>query len=198
MISDQKQKLTPIINTIAKPFANINPNIITLFGLIPPILYLISMNKGLYGWSVVFIILVSTDFIDGAVARMSGKVTKFGGVLDSTIDRISDVIIISAFGFSGIVSWWLVILLITFSFSISYIRSRAELASNGKLKLDVGLMQRTERIVLLGICSFLLFLDATFISFSYNLVFFLFGVTTFLSFGTVVQRLLVSYRSLNS
>lgn len=102
------------------------------------------------------------DIFDGRVARRSGLASVFGSFYDSTLDRISEVVV-----FVGILSLYndyrlelgdvgmiyTVVLVIAGSMMVSYTRARAE-----GLGLDckVGLMQRPERVVLIG-CSALFF-----------------------------------------
>jgi archaetidylinositol phosphate synthase len=93
------------------------------------------------------------DALDGALARIYGKVTAFGGFLDSLLDRYAD-----AFVFFGIIlgglcalSWGLVAL--TGSLLISYVRARAE-ATGVKME-SVGIAERAERLLILAIASFI-------------------------------------------
>lgn len=92
------------------------------------------------------------DIIDGAVARKSGKVTRFGALYDSTIDRYSEVTIFFGLGFYLIGNHFYLtsvaaVFAIGGSIMVSYIRARAE--SLG-FKANVGLARRQERIVILG------------------------------------------------
>src|SRR6185437_13696754 len=91
------------------------------------------------------------DLLDGMVARKFHKVTSFGGFLDSTMDRFSDFLVITAFSFGGIVRWDITALLFLFSFLTSYIRSRGELASQKHVSFAVGWIERPERLVLIFI-----------------------------------------------
>ena len=95
------------------------------------------------------------DVLDGAVARASGSQSRYGALLDSTIDRYSDVLplvgLIVAFKSAGFA---LVVpaLALLGSFSVSYVRARAE--SLGA-KLPALFMRRTERVLLLTLCLLL-------------------------------------------
>jgi CDP-diacylglycerol---glycerol-3-phosphate 3-phosphatidyltransferase len=101
------------------------------------------------------------DILDGQVARGTGLASAFGSFYDSTLDRISEIVV-----FLGIFSlyggghpdfphpWmvYVVALALAGSLMVSYTRARAE-----SLGLDckVGLMQRPERVVLIGVSSLL-------------------------------------------
>jgi CDP-diacylglycerol--glycerol-3-phosphate 3-phosphatidyltransferase len=92
------------------------------------------------------------DAIDGKLARHSGKVTRFGALYDSTLDRYSEVLF-----FFGLAYYFIqkgefptsvaVAVGLGGSLMVSYVRARAE-----GLGLDckVGMLQRAERILLLG------------------------------------------------
>ncbi|MFB2623302.1 CDP-alcohol phosphatidyltransferase family protein [Methanothermobacter sp. KEPCO-1] len=86
------------------------------------------------------------DVLDGAVARRRFSPTRFGGFLDSTLDRFSDGIIIigiTAGGFTGILTGMLAL---HSSLMVSYVRARAE--SEG-LECTVGVAERAERLIIL-------------------------------------------------
>jgi len=132
---------------------------------------------------------VLTDTLDGYVARNTGKVSVYGGFLDSTLDRASDFVIINAFAFAGLVNWRITLILTLLSFLISYTRSRAELAGGGKFKLDIGIMERTER--LLAMVLFLIIYTAFLPEYlwrTYNILEIGFIFLSLISLITVIQR----------
>jgi len=100
------------------------------------------------------------DALDGALARLYGEATKFGGFFDSLLDRYADAVILCGIILGGLteVSWGLAALV--GSLLVSYVRARAEAA--GVKMESVGLAERAERLVLLALASFLSFvwLDA--------------------------------------
>jgi archaetidylinositol phosphate synthase len=100
------------------------------------------------------------DALDGALARLYGEATKFGGFFDSLLDRYADAVILCGIILGGLteVSWGLAALI--GSLLVSYVRARAEAAG---VKMEtVGLAERAERLVLLALVSFISFvwLDA--------------------------------------
>lgn len=94
------------------------------------------------------------DVLDGAVARASGSVTKFGGFLDSTIDRYSEAIVLGGvliylLGTEEYRIGSLLIFVATVgSLLISYARARAEAAG---FQASVGLLARPERVLILAV-----------------------------------------------
>ena len=99
------------------------------------------------------------DIFDGQLARVSGMASKFGSFYDSTLDRISEIVVymglLSLYNSYGreLGDVWMVYAIFMAmggSLMVSYTRARAE-----GLGLDckVGVMQRPERVVLLGLGS---------------------------------------------
>lgn len=98
---------------------------------------------------------------DGAVARASNRVTKFGALFDSTLDRYSEFFVFLAIGyyFSSThhynTAFQLLMLVVVFvalsgSFMVSYVRARAE---GLDYECRIGLLQRPERVVIVGLSA---------------------------------------------
>jgi phosphatidylinositol phosphate synthase len=101
--------------------------------------------------TVVITLFVFNDMIDGALARASGKVSKWGAFFDSTLDRVADAAI-----FGGLVLWFagdgdhlgmvaLCLYCLVSGALVSYARARAE---GLDLRGDVGIAERAERLLL--------------------------------------------------
>jgi len=93
------------------------------------------------------------DALDGALARLYGETTAFGGFLDSLLDRYADAVIFCGIILGGLCDplWGLVALI--GSLLVSYARARAEAAG---VKMEaVGIAERAERLIILAIASFL-------------------------------------------
>jgi CDP-diacylglycerol--glycerol-3-phosphate 3-phosphatidyltransferase len=83
----------PIVTVLVK--THLTPNAVTCLGLLITIAaaVLIALNQAFAaGFVVLFAGLF--DMLDGALARRTNKVTKFGGVLDSTLDRVSEAAVL--------------------------------------------------------------------------------------------------------
>lgn len=196
MLSFLKPQTEKALQPIARVFRNVNPNTITLFGLVFPVLFFICVVQGQYWLALVVFIFNAVDLLDGLVARAQNKVTAFGGFLDSTIDRFADFTVIVAFGFANIVPWEILLPLVMFTYLISYIRSRVELAAKGTLTANVGIMERTERLVVIfvGLLIYALFPDAELLG--QNLMSLACIVVLALSVVTVGQRVAFAYKKL--
>ena len=138
----------------------VHPNLLTTLGFISVVGagYLYHLDH--VRWAGLVVLLGGMwDIFDGQVARVSGLASKFGSFYDSTLDRISEIVV-----FLGLLSlynsyarewadvWMVYVIFLAMggSIMVSYTRARAE-----GLGLDckVGLMQRPERVVLLGLGS---------------------------------------------
>jgi CDP-diacylglycerol--glycerol-3-phosphate 3-phosphatidyltransferase len=133
----------------------INPNLLTLIGVLINVLSGVLFGLGHFFWAGVVLIVANLfDMLDGQVARRTGQVTRFGGFLDSTFDRISDMA-----AFVGLMTFYardtefhstlnvlLAGLAMVGSVLVSYASARAESLIP---KCDVGFLRRPERVVLL-------------------------------------------------
>jgi CDP-diacylglycerol--glycerol-3-phosphate 3-phosphatidyltransferase len=171
--------------------AGVPPDAVTIAGTIG---VLIGAGLATRGWLVAAVVVVTlfalTDVVDGAMARMRGRPSRFGGVLDSTMDRIADGAVFAA------LAYWLAVtgdrpgmvaalICLVAGQVVSYVRARAEAAG---MTANVGLAERFERLVIVGIGGLL-----TGFGVSWGLVVALWLVAT-LSVVTVIQRIVHVYR----
>lgn len=146
-----------IINAMVRGLASagIHPNILTTIGVCINVGCGVLFGVGEFFWAGIVLIFANLfDMLDGNVARKTGNVTKFGGFLDSSLDRLSDMV--SLLGimmfYAGntpqhsILNVFLAGTGLIGSVMVSYTTARSE--SLG-VKANVGFLQRPERIVLL-------------------------------------------------
>ncbi len=195
MLSKQKSSIEPYLEPLVKSLANVPPNTLTLLGSIPPILFFVFMLSHWYILALIALIGNGFDMLDGMVARKYHKVTNFGGFLDSTMDRIADFLIITAFAFSGIVSWVIVAPFLLFAYLTSYVRSRGELA-NPNVSFAIGLIERSERLILIFIALLIYILFPTINFFGFNIAEVSFIFLSLVSLYTVIQRIAHAYNKL--
>lgn len=133
----------------------ITPNMLTIAGFILSCIVaaIIASGRGQLG-GVLLLFASAFDMLDGAVARSTGKTSKFGGFFDSTVDRYSEIIVYVGllWYILGTDDWkWgamLVLLSATGAVMVSYARARAEAAG---WKASVGILARPERVVVLSL-----------------------------------------------
>jgi len=131
----------------------ISPNALTLIGfaLTLAVAGVLATGQLLLG-GVLLIFAALFDTLDGALARLTGKVTIFGAFFDSTMDRYSEAVTLSALVYyyslqpDGRVAVLLLVATLVGSLMVSYTRARAE---GLDIECKEGFFQRTERIVVL-------------------------------------------------
>jgi len=129
----------------------IHPNTLTLVGVIVNVAAAWALGFGRFMLAFVIMLVANIfDFIDGKVAHLTNTVTEFGAFWDSTLDRFSDLALLTGliFLYSKLGrSDYVMVAALTLIFSImtSYARARAESLVK---KCKVGFMERPERIVL--------------------------------------------------
>ena len=145
---------------LLKPFAELlvrlkcTPNTITLISLGLGFVTGLMLALDKLTLALIFGIAMGfCDILDGQVAQISQRTGIFGAILDSVIDRYTDFMLLLGLGIKYYVDgepFWafISVLAIAASFEISYIRARAEGVG---MKCNVGLAQRSERLILIGI-----------------------------------------------
>jgi len=149
-------RLRPQVKIFLDPIAKkirINPNILTIVGLLVSLISAYMFLKGnLLAGGLLIALSGFVDMLDGAVARNNYQTTKFGGILDSTADRFADAFILIGIIYGGYVNWIYGILALHASLTVSYVRARAE--SEG-IECNVGIAERAERLVIIMAGAFL-------------------------------------------
>jgi CDP-diacylglycerol--glycerol-3-phosphate 3-phosphatidyltransferase len=144
--------LTPIGEALAR--TPITPNAITVIGTVGVVaaaLWLLPTGH-LFAGAAVCTVFVLADMLDGALARVTGTSGAWGAFLDSTLDRLGDAAI-----FAGLAAWLargghqsllagVAVFCLVAGAMVSYARARAEGLG---VKADVGLAERSERIVII-------------------------------------------------
>jgi len=178
----------PILFTLHK--LGVTPNQVTVTGTV--------LNAGVAAlviadhliWAGILVLVAGLfDMLDGSLARLTQKVTPFGAFLDSTLDRVSEGMVLAGIAYflaiqggrRGALDAALVVLALLGSILVSYTRARAE--SLG-VECKSGIMTRPERIILVAIGLFFNVLP--------YVIYILLALTAF----TVVQRVVHTYREL--
>jgi archaetidylinositol phosphate synthase len=91
------------------------------------------------------------DVVDGAVARVTGRVSKRGAFLDSTLDRVSEVAVFMGILAGGRANPTAVVLALSASLLVSYTRAKGD--ALGVSLSGVGVGERSERLLILAISS---------------------------------------------
>ena len=135
-------------------YGHINPNLLTLVGVSINVGSGLLFGFGKFFWAGIVLIIANLfDMLDGQVARLSGRVTRFGGFLDSSLDRLSDMVVFVGLmvfyardtEFHSTLNVFLAGAGMMGSVMVSYASARAESIIP---KCDVGFLRRPERVVL--------------------------------------------------
>src|SRR5258706_5727049 len=133
---------------------HISPNILTFIGVAINVGSGMLFGFGRFFWAGIVLIVANLfDMLDGQVARLSGRVTSFGGFLDSSLDRLSDMVVFVGLmvfyardtEFHSTLNVFLAGAGLMGSVMVSYASARAESLIP---KCDVGFLRRPERVVL--------------------------------------------------
>ena len=189
MLNNLRDSLQPHLEKIGKGFAStgISPNGWSCIGLT-----FAFASAFIYGWNIEFSLIIGGivlliagffDIVDGQVARVSQKVTRTGGFLDSVFDKIAEVTIFLGILIGGFAEPYLVFLAITLSLLVSYTRSRAE--SLGVKLQGIGIGERAERLLVIAIIGIIGFLEYAII-----IVIIIAGIT-------LIQRIIVTVKALS-
>ncbi len=154
MLEKLRNLFEPLFRNIAK-YISVNPNILTIASLLtsvscPLIIAIFKTNRTtIIVVTILFIVAAFLDAVDGAVARVYGRVSKVGAFLDSTCDRYVDAIMIltAILMCRSFYSTIFLILTLIGSYITSYSRARGE--SLGLQLRGVGIVERAERVLLL-------------------------------------------------
>ena len=176
---------TPVAKLLAH--TPLTPDFLTWFGFLLTCgaAALVSTHHLLWG-GIGVLVAGLMDTFDGALARQTGSVSRFGAVLDSTLDRLSEGVVLLGIIFVlardgsdlGAVLAGATLLL---SFSVSYIRARAE---GMGVECSEGWFTRTERVIVIAL------------GLIFNQLIIALSVVAALSLITAAQRLYVTWRKL--
>ncbi len=150
--------LNPLVYTVKT--LRISPNMLSTIGIFPSIVAAFFLANGWFVTAGVFILLGGViDMIDGKLARLTNRISNFGALYDSTLDRFAEIAMYTGIGYFFVYqdmhfTSLLVVIAASGSIMVSYVRARAE--SHG-YSCNVGWMRRGERIVLFGGAALLSF-----------------------------------------
>src|SRR5712692_846128 len=139
--------------------ARFTPNITTSIGFILTVgsaFFYYAKLSLVSGWLAAWILLMVAsyfDAIDGAMARRFQVVSRTGGVLDSVLDRVGEMVLYSFIALSGLVDLRICLWALGASLMVSYVRARVEV--EGVKMKGVGIAERPERLLILLLSTIL-------------------------------------------
>jgi phosphatidylglycerophosphate synthase len=156
--------INPLVKLLIR--AGLTPNMITTIGLLlnigVSIIFISGAEEGkrgdlrYVGWAGALILFAGLfDMLDGQVARLGNMSSRFGALYDSVLDRYSELILFLGICYYLVAHHYFLSSLIGFigmigSLMVSYTRARAEGLG---IECKDGLMQRPERVILIGVSA---------------------------------------------
>lgn len=181
MLERIKGYVRTALRPMAKKFIAINPNTLTVLGLLISFVSAVFFARNEVITAGIFLLLSGFfDTLDGAVARENKQVTRFGGFLDSVCDRFADAAVIIGAMYGGLAAilsipgWLIGTAAIVGSFMVSYTRARAEATG---ANASVGIGERAVRVIIIVAGAFI------------DMVNWAVLIVAVLSFITVFQRI---------
>ncbi len=181
----------PVVTPIAKLLAHtpFTPDFITVLGFVMTCGAAALVASHNLMWGGIGVLAAGLmDTFDGALARQTGRVSRFGAVLDSTLDRLSEGVVLLGIIFvlardGSALGAALAGATLMLSFSVSYIRARAE---GMGVECTEGWFTRVERVIVIAL------------GLIFNQIIIAMSVVAVLSLVTVFQRLVVASRKLRA
>ncbi len=173
----------PVVELLAK--TSISPDAITWFGfLLAAGATALIITGHIFAAGLLVLISGFFDILDGALARHTNQTTHFGAILDSTLDRLMEAILLLGILVlfareQSIVGILLTGIALVSSLLVSYVKARAEGLG---IECQTGLFTRTERVIVLALGLLLNQID--------NALLIAIAIIVVFSLFTVVQRLL--------
>ena len=146
-----RRLVAPLVFLLAR--VGLTPNALTYIGLGLNGLTGVVLSQGIFTWGALLVIVSGLfDLLDGSLARSIGQASRFGALLDSTLDRWGEALL-----FLGLLFYYwdqpraievpLLYASIVGSLLVSYVRARAEGLG---IDCEIGLFTRGRRLVLLA------------------------------------------------
>ena len=157
MLDRLRARLESDLQSVGKWFARIesSPTAWTLVGLLVSVLaavaYCTSGFRGELVGGILVLVAGWFDIVDGAVARVTGRTSRRGAFLDSTLDRVAEVAVFAGILVGGYSPPILVLLALSCSLLVSYTRAKGD--ALGVALSGVGIGERSERLLILAILS---------------------------------------------
>ncbi len=159
MLDRLRSRLDSYLAAVGSWFSRLSPSPTawTLVGLLLSVLAGVSFStSGLQGevlGGILVIVAGWFDIVDGTVARATGRTSKRGAFLDSTLDRVAEVALFAGVVMGGYSPPIIVLLALASSLLVSYTRAKGD--ALGVALSGVGIGERSERLLVMAVASIL-------------------------------------------
>jgi CDP-diacylglycerol--glycerol-3-phosphate 3-phosphatidyltransferase len=144
---------------------HVKPNAITTAGFLVNCGAGVLLSRGEFVAAGICILFAGfLDALDGTVARLGGTESVYGAVYDAALDRLGEMGLYGGLGFYLVrrdlfLTTAVALIAVAASLLISYVRARAE---SYNVPCRVGILRRSERVLLMGFGSLFHFVDGLF------------------------------------
>lgn len=199
------ERLRPIADAVLAPFVRVSvaiglgPHAISILGFVWAIIAAGAFVAGghhlaWYLLGTVFVALSGTfDLLDGAVARELEVSSRAGDVLDHTLDRYGDIVLVGGLA-AGVEQFLLGFLAVTGVVMTSYLGTQAQAVDYGRLY--AGVLGRSDRLALMGLVGVIMFLYPTAV-YSLTAVGWLLVLFAIVGHLTALQRFVILWRGMD-
>jgi CDP-diacylglycerol--glycerol-3-phosphate 3-phosphatidyltransferase/archaetidylinositol phosphate synthase len=180
-----QQMIMPVGRILSK--IGLSPNMVTILSLLVSALacYVYTIKRPVEG-ALLIIFMGVLDMFDGAIARATNRITRFGATFDHVIDRYAEFLIVLGLILGAYVEPLFGFFTLFSMLMASFTRAKAE--SVGRLtSCTVGIAERQEKLLIIICASFL-------ISFYYQILNYAVIFVGILSSITVIQRLAFTWK----
>lgn len=198
------ERLRPVADAVLRPMVRVclsigaTPNMLSVLGFLFAIAAAVGFYLGPTAWwwyllATIFVAISgSLDLLDGAVARELDISSRAGDILDHTLDRYADIVLVGGLA-AGAGQYLLGFLAVTGVVMTSYLGTQAQAVDFGRLY--AGVMGRSDRLVLIGLVGVIMagFTDPVYELTAVGWLLVLFAIVGHL---TAVQRFVVLWRGL--
>ncbi len=159
MLDRLRGRLEASLSSVGRWFSTLEPSPTawTAVGLAVSLLSAAAYpNSGYRGEALGGILVLSAgwfDIVDGAVARVTGRASKRGAFLDSTLDRVAEIAVFAGILLGGYAPPLFVLAALSASLLVSYTRAKGD--ALGVALSGVGIGERSERLLILAVASLL-------------------------------------------
>lgn len=142
-----EQAVAPVGRVLAD--AGLSPNTMTIASLFVAIASAYVYAMDMAPWGALLIVATGVfDMFDGAIARATGKTSRFGATLDHVTDRYAECFIVCGMIYGGYTPWHWGLFTLFGMLMASFTRAKAE-SVGGLERCTVGIAERQEKLIIL-------------------------------------------------
>ena len=145
--SKYEKTMVPVGKVLAD--TGLSPNTMTIASLLVAMASAYVYSIDMAPWGALLIVATGVfDMFDGAIARATGKTSRFGATLDHVTDRYAECFILAGMIYGGYTPWYWGLFTLFGMLMASFTRAKAE-SVGGLERCTVGVAERQEKLIIL-------------------------------------------------